>query len=380
MEHLRVTNFENLLARARRNADLGLPVASKTRFRILKRLIARATWLTNRQQVEYNKSILRAVEHLVREIDTNAAGLTNLATQIDTNAAAAQRNYAALEASLRSEIAGTLLGNARRDRAIGQLRAEFEGVGLEARPQRSSEPSGHVTPWPIRRGELEESGLSFGAFADRFRGSEETVIERQRPLLPEIEGMPGPLLDLGSGRGEWLRLLRESGIAASGIDSDAANVLRCQAQGLEVVEGDVLTHLQSLDGDSLGAITAFHIVEHLSFVDFVELVREAHRVVRPGGKLLLETPNTTNLLVGASSFHIDPGHILPLHPLLIEFVLDAIGFGSVSVRAINPPPTLAPTHDGPAGLDEVINTINAHLFAGQDTLAVGSKPTRSDLH
>ena len=366
MEHLRAGNFEHLLARARKNANLGLPVASKTRFRTLKRLIARATWLTNRQQVEYNKSILRAIE--------------NLAAQFDANATATQRNYAALEASLRSEIAGTLLGNARRDRAIGQLRAEFEGAGLDAQPQRSSERSERFPSSAILRGGLEESGLSFGAFADRFRGSEETVIERQRPLLPEIQDVPGPLLDLGSGRGEWLRLLQESGIAASGIDSYAANVLRCQAQGLEVVEGDVLTHLQSLDADSLGAVSAFHIVEHLSFVDFVELVREAHRVVRPGGKLLLETPNTTNLLVGASTFHIDPGHTLPLHPLLIEFVLDAIGFTSVSVRAINPPPTLAPPHDGPAGLDEVINTINAHLFAGQDTLAVGSKPTRSDLH
>jgi len=366
MEILRAPNFEKQLARAHRNSALGLPVASKTRFHVLKRLVARATWLTNRHQVEYNKSVLRALEHL--------------ATQIDTNTAATQRNYAALEASLRSEIAGTLLGNARRDRAIGQLRAEFEGASVDDRPNRPSEPGDHFASLPLLRGGLEESGLSIGAFADRFRGSLETVIERQRPLLPEIQGMPGPLLDLGSGRGEWLSLLKEAGIEASGIDADASNVARCQTQGLAVSEGDVLAHLQSLASDSLGAISAFHIVEHLRFADFVELVREAYRVIRPGGKILIETPNTTNLLVGASLFRLDPGHILPLHPLLIEFVLDSIGFGSVTVRAINPPPNLASPHDGPSGLDEVIQTLNTHLFAGQDTLAVGSKPTRSDLH
>ncbi len=369
MNPLRADKFYGPLERARKNANLGLPVAAKTRFRLLKRLVARATWLTNRQQVAYNKSMLQALE----------GGMDHLASLIDTNTAALLRNHAALEASLRSEVAASLLGNARRDRALGQLRAEFDGAPLEQKTRQRVDGGSDHELSPTVRGGLEESGLSFGAFADRFRGSRELIIERQRPLLAEVVGMPGPLLDLGCGRGEWLELAQEAQLEASGIDGDSANVRRCQEQGLRASEGEILAHLRGLAPESLGAITAFHIVEHLDFADFVEVLREAHRVLRPGGKLLIETPNTANVLVGASTFHLDPGHILPLHPLLIEFVLDAVGFQNVTVQSINPAPTITTPPDGPAGLHEVITAVNAYLFSGQDTLAIGSKQPSPDL-
>ena len=118
------------LERARRNANLGLPVAAKTRIRLLKRILARAMWLTNRQQVAYNQSVIHALqgsmEYLSALIDTKtAATQASVQVEIDLNTSVALRSDASLEASLRSELAAGLLDNARRDREIGQLRAEI---------------------------------------------------------------------------------------------------------------------------------------------------------------------------------------------------------------------------------------------------------------
>jgi len=121
------------LERARKNANLGLPVAAKTRIRLLKRILARAMWLTNRQQVAYNQSVIRAlqgiVEHFSLLIDTKTAAMrASVQKEIEINSSAALRSDANLEASLRSELSASLLDNARRDREIGQLRAEIATI------------------------------------------------------------------------------------------------------------------------------------------------------------------------------------------------------------------------------------------------------------
>jgi hypothetical protein len=59
------------------------------------------------------------------------------------------------------------------------------------------------------------------------------------------------------------------------------------------------------------------------------LTAEALRVLQPGGLLVLETPNPENLVVGSSSFYMDPTHNRPLPPLLLSFLPEFVGFGRV---------------------------------------------------
>jgi hypothetical protein len=61
------------------------------------------------------------------------------------------------------------------------------------------------------------------------------------------------------------------------------------------------------------------------------LVVEALRVLRPGGLLILETPNPENLVVGASSFYLDPTHLRPLPPLLLSFLPEQVGYARVKI-------------------------------------------------
>jgi O-antigen chain-terminating methyltransferase len=73
-------------------------------------------------------------------------------------------------------------------------------------------------------------------------------------------------------------------------------------------------------------VSGFHIAEHLPFDVLQSLISEAYRVLRPGGLLILETPNAENVNVGTLSFHMDPTHNKPLPPGLLSFLPRFYGF------------------------------------------------------
>ncbi|MBD1926666.1 methyltransferase domain-containing protein [Trichocoleus sp. FACHB-90] len=169
------------------------------------------------------------------------------------------------------------------------------------------------------------------AFEDQFRGSREEILNRLKVYLPLIEEvkvgtLDNPILDVGCGRGEWLELLHKSGYAARGIDINRVMLEQCRARGLEVIEADVIDYLQSLPDAIYGAVTGFHIIEHLPFNLLMKLVDETLRVLTPGGMVIFETPNPRNILVGSGDFYRDPTHRHPIHPDTINFVAHLQGF------------------------------------------------------
>lgn len=169
------------------------------------------------------------------------------------------------------------------------------------------------------------------AFEDQFRGSRELIFNRLKVYLPLIDeakiGTPeAPILDVGCGRGEWLELLSESGYKASGIDISKVMLEQCQARGLEVTEGDVISYLRSLPDASLGAVTGFHMIEHIPLASLIKLFDEAIRVLQSGGIIIFETPNPRNVLVGSGDFYRDPTHLNPIHPDTISYIASLKGF------------------------------------------------------
>ena len=173
-------------------------------------------------------------------------------------------------------------------------------------------------------------------FEDLFRGSRDLIKSRLQVYLPFVRHLASPdarpkALDLGCGRGEWLEVLGENGFDASGVDLDEAMLAACHDRGLKVRQGDLLKTLPGLPSESLALISAFHVVEHLKFDEVRVLVREALRILKPGGLLILETPNPENLSVGATSFYMDPSHLRPLPSGLLDFVLAHGGFARTKV-------------------------------------------------
>jgi SAM-dependent methyltransferase len=151
-------------------------------------------------------------------------------------------------------------------------------------------------------------GGFYQALEARYRGSRECIKERFRIYLPFLTpwlelDRSAEVADLGCGRGEWLELLQEHGFKARGVDVDGDMLDCCAKNGFSVEKAEAVTFLKSLSDDSQAVVSAFHVVEHITFEHLQMLVSEAFRVLKPGGLLILETPNPENILVSTKNFY-----------------------------------------------------------------------------
>ena len=209
----------------------------------------------------------------------------------------------------------------------------------------------------------------YAELEDRFRGSREEIKDRFRVYLPYLEHVrDGLVIDLGSGRGEWLELLKEERITARGVEKNPVSVAKSRERDLEIFAEDFLTHLRSLPDGCAGAVTGFHIIEHVSIDALVSLLDEAMRVLRPGGVAIFETPNPENVLVVSNFFYLDPTHHHPLPSELMQFFMESRGFHRVEVL------NLHPWESGRvAGEGELAERFNGLFFGPMDYAIVGFK-------
>ncbi len=178
-------------------------------------------------------------------------------------------------------------------------------------------------------------------------------------------------MDLGCGRGEWLELLAESGFSGHGVDLDDGMLEACRERGLSVATQDAISALKALPAESVSVVSGFHIAEHLPFQDLQLLVGEAFRVLRPAGFLILETPNTENLVVGTSNFHLDPSHIRPLPIALLCFLVEYAQFQRSKVVRLQELPQLRTA--ACVGIHDVLNGVSP------DYGVVAQKPADFEL-
>jgi len=211
------------------------------------------------------------------------------------------------------------------------------------------------------------------AFENRFRGDAATIRERQSYYLPMLEELAPlnnglPLVDIGCGRGEWLQMLPER-LNRIGIDLNSMNVEACHAQGLSAVQQDALIWLANQPENSVAAVTAFHVIEHLSFEQFNVLLDECQRVLAPGGVVIFETPNPENLISAATHFYTDPTHLHPLPPAFTEFLVEFKGFEQVQIHRLNPIPREYALNED----SEVARRCDALFYGPQDYAVTASK-------
>jgi len=178
-----------------------------------------------------------------------------------------------------------------------------------------------------------------------------------------------PILDLGCGRGEWLELLREQNLVASGVELSGAAVASCHDKGLPVERADALAALRGRPDGSLGAITLFHLIEHFDLAQHTILFDEAFRALAPGGLLLLETPNGENFSVSGRSFWFDPTHrVLHTPASLLRWFL-AAGFSGIAFERLHPYPKDLHFPPGPIG-----DRLNDWFLGPQDFAIWGLRP------
>jgi SAM-dependent methyltransferase len=211
----------------------------------------------------------------------------------------------------------------------------------------------------------------YRAFEDEFRGSSELVRSRLQIYFAFIEPLKvlaerPTAIDLGCGRGEWLELLTEHGYQARGVDIDDGMLAACREKNLDVKNEDAIKFLPTVSDDSQMIVSAFHVVEHLPFRDLKNLIQHTFRVLKPGGLLLLETPNPENIKVSSLNFYLDPTHRHPLPPSLLSFLPKFYGFARVKIVRLQERPDLLESES--VSLDEVL------AGASPDYAVIAQKP------
>ena len=169
------------------------------------------------------------------------------------------------------------------------------------------------------------------SFEDLHRGNREEIKERQKTYLPYFKGCRN-VLDIGCGRGEFLELLKESGIPAKGIDINAEMVAACRNLGLDAEETDALSHLSAVKAGHYDGIFCAQVIEHLSWGELIALIQLGFERLADGGKLIMETINPQSLSVFSGAFYLDPTHTKPVHPLTLQFACKAVGFATAEIH------------------------------------------------
>jgi len=139
------------------------------------------------------------------------------------------------------------------------------------------------------------------------------------------------VIDLGCGDGDFIELLSENGIMGIGVDSDPLECDAARKRGLNIICQDVFEYLTSAQPESVDGIFASHLVEHLPYERVLELMQLSYRVMRPGGVIVLTTPNVRSLFSHLEMFYMHFGHVSFYHPRLLRFFLEHVGFVNVEM-------------------------------------------------
>ncbi len=310
------------------------------------------------------EELAAALDGLHDRLNSISHEIASCRTETDAFSARSDSTQAKL-ASLDNAAAAAAdsLGVLRSD--IGLTRAHLDIVLAASRSGDPAEPEATTR----RVGDHRRSEL-YSRFENRFRGTREQISAGLQVYDDDIARLAekGPILDIGSGRGEWLDHLQSKGLEAYGVDTNTSFVDECVGRGLDVRLEDALEHLSTIPEGSLGAVTGFHLVEHLPIDVLVELVDRCMIALAPGGRILFETPNPTNLRVGAAGFYLDPTHVRPLHPDLLQFLATDRGFVDAEIRFVRParPPS--------ANDDATAREIEWSLFGPQDYAILATRP------
>jgi SAM-dependent methyltransferase len=172
---------------------------------------------------------------------------------------------------------------------------------------------------------LPENGSSIKAWQRMM----EPVFKKAANLIQQYKEK-GELLDVGSGFGFFLSEMKNRGWDVTGIEiSQKAMDYARDVLGLTIHPGPL--EKANFPDDYFDAVTGFYVIEHLPYP--MVFLRECHRILKPGGLLLLRYPHTTpikNLLqiFGIKNRLYDlPAHLSDFSPKMIQRCLERIGFG-----------------------------------------------------
>jgi SAM-dependent methyltransferase len=319
-------------------------------LRLVRRIFRRAGEPDAERQKNYNLVLLDLLQDLRNDV---AVARRDLRADID----ALQRDLSAALAAESTRLRELVVIAAKRnDALIAALDQKIETVAVRVRDA--------VNPVVSATG----PDVLYRRLEDALRGGEAEVRAEVAPYV-SLAAEHQPALDVGCGRGEFLVACRDGKIDARGVDTNERSVSDLRQRGFDVALAGVPECFAPYADGSLGSVLAMHVVEHLPADTLFALFRESARVLRPGGLLMLETPNAESLALAATDFWRDPTHIAPRHPAALTVLAREHGFDIDEIRAVHELPEgaripILPS-DAPE-LQRMIHAVNDRLYAPPD--------------
>jgi SAM-dependent methyltransferase len=252
--------------------------------------------------------------------------------------------------------------------------ALLQSARIDALSRRIGHSDREVSSGEKRPGSHRSTDALYLAFEDAYRGDPGEIRERLSVYLPVIKeyGISpdlGPAIDIGCCRGEWLDALKDAGFRAQGCDTNVEMVQACTHRGLNVELMDGLDYLRAVPRDSIAIISAIHVIEHMDFEVLLEFLDASLAVLKPGGIVILESPNPENVLVGTHNFYLDPTHKRPVPMKLAHFLVESRGFCDTRMFGLHAYPSAMHVRDQ----SEVARRFNDYFYGPQDYAVTGRR-------
>ncbi|WP_435278573.1 class I SAM-dependent methyltransferase [Rhodococcus yananensis] len=156
-----------------------------------------------------------------------------------------------------------------------------------------------------------------------------------RDLLARCSGRT--VLEAGSGEGYGADMISEVAAHVIGLDYDESAVehVRARYPRVDMQHGNLAA--LPLDDASVDVVVNFQVIEHLW--DQSQFLRECHRVLTPGGELLISTPNRITFSPGRDT-PLNPFHTRELNATELTDLLEEAGFRVELMTGVHHGPTL----------------------------------------
>jgi SAM-dependent methyltransferase len=147
-------------------------------------------------------------------------------------------------------------------------------------------------------------------------------------------GLPegAAILDVGCGRGVLFGSLADRGFRVFGVEVNERAVRGCDPRA-EVRIATRLSEAQ-FDADSFDEVVIWHVLEHMA--DPFDAIAECHRILKPGGRLIVAVPNFESWQArwsGPDWFHLDPPrHLYHFPASALVRLLEGAGFQVASAH------------------------------------------------
>ena len=323
------------------SADESIKAIGKTNEETAKRLAAadegvKAVAKRLDSADESIKALGQTNEETAKRLAAADEGIKNLGSVSEQAAA----RLFSIEAGFK-ELHGLVDDLQLRNAAIGGVFSELKEKLASGNFTVTAGGKKEAAPSVIDDFEKAWQSADYELFEDESRGDVADIRERLGFYVPMLEKAAlggGIVADLGCGRGELLELLKEKGVAALGIDNNEAAVIRGKKAGLDMECKDLFSYLREAKEGSLAAVTAMHVIEHMTPSEQGEFLALSLKALKPGGLIAMETPNIMNLHVASCDFYSDITHVRPVHPVALRNRMKQMGYKDIDIKFLHPFP------------------------------------------